>query len=122
MNREVQEGPNQGIQRTPQTARLTDETLRGHDRMDRPEHKRIPWYLWPLAPFAFCASLVIIIPLGILALLSIPYFALFPDHHLHQYDLDATPDQKKMLLQWRETYRRLSLWGRLKRAWRNCQR
>ena len=85
--------------------------------MTSPEKRRIPWYLWPLAPFVFCASLVVMIPLGILTLFSIPYFAIFPECHAHQYDFEATPHQRRRLAQWREMYSELNFWERLTRAW-----
>lgn len=50
-----------------------------------------PWYLWPLVPFVFTASLIFMLPLAILAVLSIPYYAVFPDHHMHVYDVRGTP-------------------------------
>ena len=37
-------------------------------------HERLPWYGWLLAPLVLPAVLVVAIPLGIVALLSIPYY------------------------------------------------
>jgi len=90
--------------------------------MTSPEKERIPWYLWPLVPFALCGTLVVMISLGILAIISIPYFAIFPERHAHLYDFEATPHQRRRLAQWREMYRDMNFWERLTRAWKKRHR
>jgi hypothetical protein len=87
-----------------------------NENMKLPEKKRIQWYLWPLVPIVFCGSLVVMIPLGILAIFSIPYFTIYPERHAHLYDFEATPHQKKRLAQWREMYSNLSFRQRITRA------
>jgi Putative zincin peptidase len=37
-----------------------------------PMRQRVPWYLWPLAPFALLAAMPVILPIALLALVSIP--------------------------------------------------
>jgi hypothetical protein len=82
-----------------------------------PVHRdRPPSWAWPLIPFVLPVVLLIMIPLGIAALISIPYFALYPDRHAHLYDFEGTAQQRARLASWRAGYARLSVWGRLKRA------
>jgi hypothetical protein len=45
-------------------------------------------------PLVLPVVALVALPLGILALLSIPYYALYPDRHRHLYDFDATPRQR----------------------------
>lgn len=82
----------------------------------------IPWYLWPLVPFVFVVSLFVMIPLGLLALLSIPYFALFPDRHIHVADIHGTPHQKSRVAHWRRLYRLINVFQRTSRAFRGWKR
>jgi hypothetical protein len=56
------------------------------------------------------------IPLGILALLSIPLYGIFPDQHVHPYDRNGTPEQKAFLALRRSRYRRLGFRRRIRRA------
>jgi len=77
---------------------------------------RLPWYAWPLAPFALVAGLVVMVPLGILALVLSPIYVLYPDHTFNLYDKCGTPHQRQRLTTWRAMYRRLSLPGRIARA------
>jgi len=92
------------------------------EKMDEDKAIHLPWYAWPIAPFAFCAAVVVMIPLGILAIVSIPFYALFPDHHPHIYDCEATPRQRHRLEQWRAAYRELGVRGRLRRLWKKMKR
>src|SRR5579883_521729 len=80
--------------------------------------KKLPLHAWPLVPFAFCAALVVMIPLGILALLSIPYYFVFPEHHRQVWDFKGTTHQRKLLEIWRSKYAKLSFIGRISRAFR----
>jgi hypothetical protein len=80
----------------------------------KPRH--VPWYLWPLVPLAFAGGLVVMLPLGIFALLSIPHFTVFPDHHAHLYDFEGTPQQRARLAQWRALHRNMNLLQRIERA------
>ena len=49
-----------------------------------------PWYLWPLVPVVFVATLPLMLPLAILALWSIPLTFVYPDRHRHLYDVQGT--------------------------------
>ncbi len=53
--------------------------------------QRVPWYLWPLAPFALPAAVPVILPIALLALVSIPLHMRF---HLGAIPIspDLTPD------------------------------
>lgn len=95
-----------------------DIVMLGEDEnMKLPEKKRIQWYLWPLVSIVLCVTFVFVaIPLGILALFSTPYFAIYPERHAHRYDFEATPHQKRRLAQWREMYGNLSFRQRITRA------
>ena len=63
------------------------------------------------------------IPFAALALILMPYFCVFPDHHRHIYDFDgATPRQRELLGKWRAQYRRLGLLGRFRRVMLKRQR
>jgi hypothetical protein len=77
---------------------------------------RPPWYLWPLVPVAFVATLPVILPLALLALVSIPLTFVYPDRHKHLYDVGGTSAQKARLAQWRDAYERLGFLNRLRRA------
>ena len=78
--------------------------------------RRPPWYQWLLVPIVFPVALVIMGPLGLLALLSVPYFRVFPDHHAHLYDFNGTPRQRELLTRWRAGYKRLGITGRFARC------
>jgi hypothetical protein len=89
----------------------------------RDERDRVPWYAWPLVPLVLPVVVLVMIPLGVLALISIPYYAVFPDHHAHFYDFQGTPHQKETLARWRAAYRRLSFPQRIGRAFKlHCRR
>ena len=74
------------------------------------------WYLWLLAPLVLPICLVFMLPLGLLALLSIPFYLVFPDAHLHKYDYDGTPRQKELLARWRARYASLGIIRRIRRG------
>jgi len=61
---------------------------------------------------------IFILPPAALVILSIPYFGIFPDHHVHLYDIEGTPEQKSFLALRRSRYRRLGLRRRIRRAFR----
>src|ERR1700722_5641807 len=82
----------------------------------------IKWYMWPLAPVAFLAAMLVILPLCIVALLSIPYFSLYPDHHAHVADCQGSQSEKARVARWRVTYSRMSFAGRVRRAMRRIAR
>lgn len=89
------------------------------DAPDTARPKPLPWYLWPLVPpVAVVVAVVVGIPLGIVALLSIPYFWLYPDRHAHLADVEGTDRQKMQLRRWRLAYARLSIVGRARRVMR----
>ena len=75
-----------------------------------------PWYLWPLVPVVFVATLPVVLPLALLALVSIPLTFVYPDRHRHLHDVQGTPAQRARLAQWRAAYDRLGIVGRLRRA------
>ncbi len=52
-----------------------------------PIRQRVPWYLWPLAPFALLAAVPVILPLALLALVSIPLHMRF-----HLGAIPSSPD------------------------------
>ena len=79
-------------------------------------HYRLPWYGWLLVPFVIPAALVVLIPLSLLAAISIPYYFVFPDHHRHMWDSESTPHQRELLARWRTQYSRLGIFGRIRRA------
>jgi hypothetical protein len=85
-------------------------------------HKRLPWYAWMLVPFVLPAVLIVGIPLGILALFSLPYYFIFPDHHRQIWDSKGTPHQRELLAKWRSQYSQLGFFGRIQRGIRLAQR
>ena len=72
-----------------------------------------PWYLVPIVAPAV-ALLLLFFPL--IALFSIPVFWVYPDRHMHLYDFEGTAAQRARLGQWRASYDRLGLVGRIRRA------
>jgi hypothetical protein len=80
------------------------------------QSERPPWYLWPLVPLVLPIGLVIMLPFGLLALLSIPFYLVFPDTHPHKYDALGTPSQTERLARWRAHYRRIGLRRRIRRS------
>jgi len=84
--------------------------------------KLLPWFGLILIPFVLPAVLVIAIPLGILALFSIPYYFVFPDHHRQVWDFEGSPHQRELLAKWRSHYAHLGFIGRIRRAFTRCRR
>jgi len=74
------------------------------------------WYAWLFVPFFLPVVVVIGLILGLLALVSIPYFLIYPDHHLHVADVEGPEDARERLARWRAKYRSLGFLGRLRRA------
>jgi hypothetical protein len=83
---------------------------------------RLPWYGWLLAPLVLPAVLVVAVPLGILALFSIPYYRVSPDRHRHAWDFDGTLHQRQLLAKWRSQYAHLGFIGRISRAFTRRRR
>jgi hypothetical protein len=81
-----------------------------------------PWYLWPLALFAFVAALTVMLPLGVIALVSIPLTWLYPDRHMHIADVQGTAEEKARLARWRAAHNRLSFVGRVRHSIRRSVR
>lgn len=81
----------------------------------QPQIKTTPWrwYQLPLIPLGFVFVMLAMLPLGLIALLSIPFFALYPERHMHVYDLQGTPRQRELLTRWRTTRAKISLPRRL---------
>lgn len=75
---------------------------------DRP----IAWWEWLFVPVVTPVGLTV---LGILALLSIPYFTLYPDRHATDYDF-GTPRQRAVMGRYRRLTARVSLRRRLGRV------
>lgn len=81
------------------------------------QRHHIRWlFLWPLIPFMAAFSLFVLLLMAPFALLSIPYYWIFPDHHLQFYDVEGTERQKELLARWREEHRKLGFIGRIRRA------
>ncbi|MCE9548673.1 MAG: hypothetical protein K8T25_24615 [Planctomycetia bacterium] len=85
--------------------------------------ERLPWYtrLFYLIVMPF-GLLFIVMPFSLLALLSIPYFSVFPDHHAHPHDYKGTPEQRQRLRNWRAGFRSLGLTGSIRRAMKLARR
>ena len=80
--------------------------------LNEESHSRNEW-VSPITAFGLVLFLLL---LPLLALISIPLFWVYPDRHMNQYDFEGTPRQKARLAQWRATYDRLGLRGRIRRA------
>lgn len=77
----------------------------------------VPWYLWPLNFLVYFVVLVVVWPpLVALTLLSIPYFAVYPDSRFKLNDVHLTDRQIELFEKWRSAYRSLGLFGRIRRA------
>ena len=88
-----------------------------------PTRQRLPWYLWPLVPVAFVVTWVVVgIPLGLLALLSIPYLWLYPERQAYLADFHGSEAEKARLRRWRAAYQRLSFIARVRHARRRSGR
>ena len=69
-----------------------------------------------LGPPVFLVTFaVVIVPLAILAALSVPYYLLYPERHAHFYDLHGSPAQRERVAKWRLLSSRLSFWQRIQR-------
>lgn len=81
----------------------------------QPQIKISPWrwYQWPLIPLGFVFAMLAMLPLGLIALVSIPFFALYPERHMHIYDERGTPRQQELLTRWRTIRAKMSLPRRL---------
>ena len=88
--------------------------------MSSPDFKlsySVPWYWWPLAPLMFFGTFVVVgIPLGILALVAGPYYAIYPERHAHKWDFCSSLKQKERLALWRAQYQKLGIRDRCARA------
>jgi hypothetical protein len=89
-------------------------------RPDDPRNRhvlyRTPWYLWPFVIPGMFLGAIVMLPLGVLAVLSIPYFILYPERHLHEWDIDENLGHERSMRRWRAAYARLTLLGRVCRA------
>ena len=79
-------------------------------------HRRLAWHQWLLVPVVLPVVLVVAIPFGVLALFSIPYYFVFPDHHRHIWDCEGTAHQRELLAKWRGLYSRMGFLARIRRA------
>lgn len=73
---------------------------------------------WLFAPIVLP---ILILPLACLALLSIPYFALYPERHAHVWDFEGTETQRRQLARRRERYSRFSFRQRVYWWWKRRQ-
>lgn len=71
---------------------------------DRPN----AWWEWFFFPVVVPVLFVL---LSALALASIPYFAVFPDRHPHEYDF-GTERQQEVMRRYRRYTSRVSVWRR----------
>jgi hypothetical protein len=83
---------------------------------------RFHWCRWLFLPLILPIGLLVLLPLSLLALASVPYFRIFPDRHAHVHDFDGTPHQRARLAEWRRRYSRLTLVQRTRRAFTTRQR
>src|SRR4051794_13118809 len=77
----------------------------------------IAWWEWLFTPVV--VMLVFVVG-GALAIVSIPYFWLYPDRHMHQWNGD--PAHTRSLENWRSSYARLTFFGRVRRNWTRWRR
>jgi hypothetical protein len=77
-------------------------------RDDRP----IAWWEWLFLPVLMPTVGAL---LGIAAVLSVPYFVVYPDHHAHEYDF-GTERQRELMRRYRRFASRVSFWRRCGRA------
>ena len=71
----------------------------------------------------FVVTMVVIgIPLGLLALVSIPYFWLYPERHAQQADLEGTESENARLRRWRAAYQKVSFIARVRHAKKRSRR
>jgi hypothetical protein len=70
------------------------------------------WWEWFFLPVVMPAAFAV---LGAAALASIPYFAVYPDRHAHEYDF-GTDRQREVMRRYRRYASRVSLWRRCGRA------
>lgn len=85
-------------------------------RASAPVKNELPWYGWLLAPLVLPAVLLVAILLGLLALLSVPYFALYPDRHADIIDFGGNAREREWLAKWRAKYAQLGFLGRIRRC------
>ena len=77
-----------------------------------PPGRPIAWWEWLFAPLLWPIAFLILFVLG---LLSIPYFAVYPDRHAHEYDF-GTDRQQAVMMRYRRFTSRVPLWRRIVRA------
>src|SRR5262245_7906311 len=80
------------------------------------------WYHWPFILLFSPLFWIVLAPFWGLVFLSVIYFSIFPDHHLHEWDCDGTPRQRRRLAQWRSTFRRYGFAGRCVRIFKRGKR
>jgi hypothetical protein len=80
--------------------------------------EHVPWWVYPLMPIYVPIALVVLVGMLLLSPLSIVWFEIFPDYHVHAWDYFGSPRQKARLERWRAAYQRLGMCGRIRRAWR----
>jgi hypothetical protein len=72
------------------------------------DERPLAWWEWLFFPIVL--PLVMLL-LSIAALLSIPYFALYPDRHATSYDF-GTEEQQEVMRRYRRFTSRVPLWRR----------
>src|ERR1041384_4281452 len=88
--------------------------------------ENLRWYAWPVMAVCLLAFSPLLLIVGLLSLISIPVYAIFPEHVPHPYDpegpFDLTSDQVEFLRVRRARFSRLGIWQRFRRAnrlWRH---
>jgi hypothetical protein len=71
----------------------------------------IAWWEWLFAPIVYPLFIVWIV---LMAIISVPYFWLYPENHMNCIDLDGTDEEMRQLADYRAYRARIGLLRRLK--------
>ena len=82
-------------------------------RIGKDERPIQPWE-WCLSPLVYA---IVIPALLVMAVLSIPYFGVYPERHLHELDL-GTEREQELMRRYRQYASRVSFWKRLRTKWK----
>jgi hypothetical protein len=72
------------------------------------DHSPIAWWEWLFAPLVWAITIPLLL---VAALLSIPYYMVYPDHHAHEWDF-GTKEQQEIMRRYRRFAARVSFWRR----------
>ena len=93
----------------------------GPDKPTTQPHRR--WLLFLLAPIVLPISIAVMLPFMLVGAILIPFYIVYPDQHLHPYDLpNVTLRQRELIAKWRSKYREKNLPQRVRRAWMKWRR